>query len=140
MLERDLEQRERDLQDHEEFDQVRSDDLAALKTFRDAYGLKPWDLAEMSEPRELTINKAVTPEPSLWVKPRNNVTGKGSAGTTSIRSRISSNHSTLSPLYEEDHSFVDEDDEHYDDSVSHNRVSKHMMDDTQTTFDGAASM
>jgi len=181
VLEKDLEQRERDLQAHEEFDQVRNEDIDALKEFREAFGLKPLDLSnddssEESEPMEEDTgnNKAVTPEPSsLWARSRNNtvaVKGSGSIGTNSLRSRISSNPSTLSPLYEEDHTLggrgeeEEEDDEeeeegeeeedddeeeeedvNQDDSVSHDRMSKRvskdmMMNDTQTTFDGVASM
>lgn len=163
VLEKDLEQRERQLQAHEEFDQVHIDDIAALKEFREVFGLKPLDLSnnnnevssaddESQQPinEHAVKNKAVTPDiSSLLVKSRSGIAafGKsgGSIGTNSLRSRISSNPSTLSPLYEEDHSLEADDDNYEDDSLSHDkmtkRVSKRMtMDDTQTTFDGVVNM
>jgi len=152
IIRNDLEQNEALVRSHDEFDDVRADDLAALADFRSSLGLKESPILAVSDAFEgVATPHTVTPTAVRASSvQRSSLSRRSLAGsiveTVSVRSRVSSAHSSLPPLYEEDSSTTPRDnDEEGATSVSSplipfrnsaNKRSQAVVEDTQTTFDG----
>lgn len=110
MLQRDLDEKEAELREHPDFDEVHEDDLAAIASFRNALGIKEPKQEETS-PRSVATgaHHSVTDyssdeedhaQRSVSSGKRPRLSHGGSVN--SARSRMSSVQNSLSPLLEED--------------------------------------
>ncbi len=112
-MEEDLIQREFELHNHPEFEEVHEDDLGALSRFRSALGLEVSEIlkAEKSANSESSKNsredhtKMEAQDAATELQsPPSQPSTRNSRGSSlgSYRSRGTSNRSSLSPLYEEE--------------------------------------
>ena len=113
-MEEDLIQREIELHNHPEFEEVHEDDLAALSRFRCALGLEESEILKLEQKSVNSESSKNSREDHTEVEaqdtatelqsPTSQPTSRNSRGSSlgSHRSKGTSNRSSLSPLYEEE--------------------------------------
>lgn len=112
------------MREHPDFDEVDDNDLAVLKTFRLALGIKPETTQRNASARSVTDDDSRSQNSDEYSDDGDSVTrtsvgtggtrrrrSQGGASVASVRSKLSSAPGSLSPLYEEDASVEESPDE-----------------------------
>jgi hypothetical protein len=138
ILRQDLDRKESELHDDDEFSEVFSDDLEALKKFRILAGLNEFTKTDDAS----THFVADEYDQSVMAGSAPDSLRRRMSNASSIRSKMSSTQGSLSPLYEED---ADEEDRDNDDAASPSQdsrgasvgtnLSPSTLGRTQTTID-----